>query len=151
MKPVVKDFIEQNVDLIDDNDFVALFEKADKRLSNDQIADLQEIFNEVDVDATSICWNIFETNVKTYVGYELASPYNTSSNSWARLDYMLDGISTVGFSWQEAKEHVLNNQQKLGLECRKLEPQYGWEGAGDYAFQWFNEKEFDKEFGDQYD
>ena len=151
MKPVVKDFIEQNVDLLDENDFVALFEKADSRLSNDQIADLQEIFNEIGVDATSICWDIFETNVKTYVGYESTLSYNTRSNSWARLDYMLDGISTVGFSWQEAKDYVLTHQEKLGLECRELEPQYGWQGAGDYAFQWFDENEFDEEFGDQYD
>ena len=151
MKPVVKDFIEQNVDLIDDNNFVALFEKADNRLSQDQCSDLMDIFNNIGVDATSICWNIFETNVKTYVGYELASPYRTSSNSWARLDYMLVGISTVGFTWQEAKHYVLTNQGKLGLDCRELEPQYGWQGVGDYAFQWFNEEEFDKEFADDYD
>ena len=146
MKPVVKDFIEQNVDLIDDENFVALFEKADTRLSQDQCAELMDIFNDIGVDATSICWNIFETNVKTYVGYESAAPYGDKSKSWARLDYMLDGISTVGFSWQEAKDYVLTHQDKLGLECRKLEPQYGWQGAGDYAFQWFDEKAFDEEY-----
>ena len=150
MKPVVKDFIEQNVDLIDDNNFVALFEKADKQLSQDQCAELMDIFNDIGVEATSICWKIFEQNVKTYIKDELNNPYNTSSNDWARLDYMLEGISSVGFSWQEAKEYVLTNQEKLGLKCRKLEPQYGWQGSGDYAFQWFNKKAFDKEFADDY-
>lgn len=150
MKPVVKDFIEQNVELLDNNNFVALFEKADKRLSNDQIAELREIFNEIGVDATSICWTIFEQNVKTYIDGELNYPFQTSSNSWARLDYMLDGISLAGFSWQGAKEYVLTYQEKLGLNCRELGPQYGWHGAGDYAFQWFDEKAFDKEFADDY-
>ena len=150
MKPVVKDFIEQNIYLIDDNDFVALFEKADIRLSQDQCAELMDIFNDIGVDATSICWKIFEQNVKTYIDEELSNPYNTSSNSWARLDYMLDGISSVGFSWHEAKDYVLTHQEKLGLKCRKLEPGYGWQGSGDYAFQWFNEAAFDKEFADDY-
>ena len=150
MKPVVKDFIEQNVDLIDDSNFVALFEKADKRLSQDQCAELMDIFNDIGVEATSICWKIFEQNVKTYIDDELNNPYHTKSNSWARLDYMLDGISSVGFTWQEAKEHVLTNQEKLGLKCRKLEPEYGWQGVGDYAFQWFDEEGFDKEFSDDY-
>ena len=150
MKPVVKDFIEQNVDLIDDNNFVALFEKADYRLSQDQCAELMDIFNDIGVNATSICWKIFEQNVKTYVNEELNNPYNTRSNAWARLDYMLEGISSVGFSWREAKDYVLTHQEKLGLKCRELKPQYGWQGSGDYAFQWFNEEAFDEEFADDY-
>lgn len=149
MKLSVKEFIEQNVDLIDANDFVAFFENADTQLSQDECADLMDIFNDIGVDATAICWKIFEQNVATFIDEELNNLYKTRSNDWARVDYMLDGISSVGFSWQEAKDYVLTNQEKLGLRCRELESQYGWQGFGDYAFQWFNEKEFEKEYLDE--
>ena len=146
MKLVVKDFIEQNVELLDANDFVKLFEKANTKLSNDQIAELQQIFIAIDIDAVSLCWNIFEQEIHAFIEDNKHDPFRDESNSCARLDYMLDAISLVGFSWQEAKHYVLTNQNKLNLQCYKLEPQYGWQGAGDYAFQWFDERAFDEEY-----
>jgi hypothetical protein len=33
-----------------------------------------------------------------------------------------------------------------GTTVRKLAPEYSWMGSGDYAFEWFNLAEFDKEY-----
>ena len=145
----VKELIETHINLIDDNNFESLFQLAvDSVLNTAEISELSEILEHIGVDTEAVRWEVFDNAVIEYINYYIGLPgyLKDKSNSWARVDYMLDEITNVGFGWHAAKQHVLNNSAKYGTTITKLSPEYGWQGAGDYAFDWFNSVEFDKEY-----
>lgn len=148
MKPKVKKFIETYIDAIEDNSIEFVFVQAAVELSTDEIFELSEILESINIPTKEIRWKVFDHFVLDYIDDNLQMPHyqKDHSNSWARVDYMLDGISNLGFGWKAAKEHIIANSDTYGTTIRKLAPEYGWQGAGDYAFEWFNSAEFDKEY-----
>lgn len=144
----VKKFIENNIDLINNTQIYDVFKLACEDLSTNEIHELSEVLSTIDIETETIRWRVFEDIVKEYIKDNLNAPNfaKDKSNSWARLDYMMDGISNVGFGWVQAKQYVLEHAKQLGLHIRPLAAQYGWQGTGDYAFQWFDEDAFDKEY-----
>lgn len=148
MNSNVKSFIEENIDLINNNMFKDVFYRAGRILTNREIRILSEIFNDINIDTTSVRWEVVSDGVKQYITDNLNAPRfaRDRSNSWARLDYMIEELYQVGFTEQQVKDFILQNESKLGLKLRKLSPEYGWLGDGDYAFQWFDETAFDKEY-----
>ena len=147
MNTNVKTFIENNVDMIED-DLVEFFIQASYILRTYELSILSDMLQMAGIDAQSAQHKLLETLVKNYIEDNLNAPSyaKDNSNSWARIDYMLDNIGTIGLGWQEAKQYIIDHERDIGLRCRKLAPEYGWQGAGDYAFQWFDEKAFDKEY-----
>lgn len=148
MKPKVKQFIESYIEAIEDNSLEFVFKQAAAELSTDEISDLSEVLEEVNIPTEEVRWKVFDQGVIDYIQDNLAAPswQKDNSNSWARVNYMLEEISNLGFGWHDAKEHVIANGTKYGTVIRKLAPEYGWEGAGDYAFEWFNSAEYAKEY-----
>ena len=148
MKPKVKKFIETFIEAIEENSLEFVFKQAAAELSTDQLFELSEALESINIPTEEVRWKVFDQSVIDYIQYNLAAPswQKDRSNSWARVDYMLDGISNLGFGWLDAKEHIIANSNKYGTTIRKLAPEYGWQGAGDYAFEWFDSVEFDKEY-----
>lgn len=148
MKPKVKQFIETYIEAIEENSLEFVFTQAAADLSTDEIYELSEVLEGINIPTEEVRWKVFDQGVIDYIQYHLSIPsyMKDRSNSWARVDYMLDGISDLGFGWLNAKAHVLSNGNKYGTTIRKLAPEYGWQGSGDYAFEWFNSAEFDKEY-----
>ena len=148
MKPKVKQFIETYIEAIEENSLEFVFTQAAAELSTDEIYELSEVLEGINIPTEEVRWKVFDQGVIDYIQYNLSRPsyMKDRSNSWARVDYMLDGISDLGFGWLNAKAHVMSNGNKYGTTVRKLAPEYGWQGSGDYAFDWFNSAEFDKEY-----
>ena len=148
MKPKVKQFIETYIEAIEDNSLEFVFKQASAELSTDELAELSEVLEGINIPTEEVRWKVFDQGVVDYIQGNLTAPswQKDKSNSWARVDYMLEGISDLGFGWLNAKAHVLSNADKYGTTIRKLAPEYGWTGSGDYAFEWFNSVEFDKEY-----
>lgn len=148
MKPKVKQFIETYIDAIEDNSLEFVFTQAAAELSTDELYELSEVLEDIDIPTEEVRWKVFDQGVVDYIQSRLAAPswQKDNSNSWARVDYMLEEISDLGFGWQDAKDHVIANETTYGTTIRKLAPEYGWMGEGDYAFEWFNSVKFDKEY-----
>lgn len=148
MKPRVKKFIETYIDAIEENSLEFVFTQAAAELSTDELYELSEVLESINMPTEEVRWKVFDQIVIDYIQDNLAAPswQKDRSNSWARVDYMLDGISDLGFGWKDAKAHVIANGNRYGTIIRKLAPEYGWMGDGDYAFEWFNSAEFDKEY-----
>ncbi len=144
-----KEFIESHATLINENKFYALFKAAVKGLLTREINELACIIEEAlsvpDLDACR--WQVFESEVHEYIDYyqKLPSYMKNKSNDWSRLDYMLDEISNIGFGQIDAKNYVIQNGKRMGLNILPLEPEYGWLGSGDYDLGWFNKSEYKKE------
>ena len=148
MKPKVKQFIETYIEAIEDNSLEFVFKQAAAELSTDELFELSEVLGGINIPTDEARWKVFDDSVVDYIQGRLAAPswQKDTSNSWARVDYMLEEISDLGFGWQTAKAHVITNGDKYGTTVRKLAPEYGWMGDGDYAFKWFDSAEFDKEY-----
>ena len=148
MKPKVKQFIETYIEAIEDNSLEFVFKQAAADLSTDELAELSEVLEGINIPTEEVRWKVFDQGVVDFIQSNLAMPsyQKDKSNSWARVDYMLYRVSDLGFGWQDAKAHVIANGDKYGTTIRKLAPEYGWQGSGDYAFVWFNSVEFDKEY-----
>ena len=148
MKPKVKQFIETYIEAIEDNSLEFVFKQAAAELSTDELFELSEVLEGINIPTEEVRWKVFDQGVVDFIQNNLAMPsyLKDKSNSWARVDYMLYGVSDLGFGWQDAKSHVISNGDKYGTTIRKLAPEYGWEGAGDYAFEWFDSVEFAKEY-----
>jgi hypothetical protein len=146
-----KEFIESHKNLINQNKFYDLFKAAAKDTTlvthelNELAFVLEEALGVTDLD--SIRWQVFESEVKDYIDYyqNLPSYMRNKSNDWSRLDYMLDEISNIGFGAIDAKNYVIKNGKRMGLNILQLDPEYGWEGAGDYDLGWFDPVEFEEE------
>ena len=148
MKPKVKQFIETYIEAIEDNSLEFVFKQAAAELSTDELFELAEVLEGINIPTEEVRWKVFDQGVVDYIESFLAAPswQKDRSNSWARVDYMLETISDLGFGWRAARAHVIVNGNKYGTTVRKLAPEYGWMGDGDYAFEWFNSVEFDKEY-----
>ena len=151
MRPEVKQFIETYIKSIEQDDLEFVFTQAADKLSNDDISELSKILESVDIPTEEVRWKVYDQRIVQYIQDYLAAPSWTKdkSNSWARVDYAVAEIATnLGFGQQRAKQHVIANGSKYGTTVRKLAPEYGWQGSGDYAFDWFNSIEFEKEYLD---
>ena len=148
MKQNVKQFIETYIDAIQENSIEFVFKQAAAELSTDELFELSEMLERINIPTEEVRWKVFDQGVVDYIQGFLDGPswQRDKSNSWARVDYMLEEISDLGFGRLNAKVHVLSNGNKYGTTIRKLAPEYGWQGSGDYAFEWFNSVEFDKEY-----
>ena len=148
MKPEVKQFIETYIEAIEENCLEFVFKQAAAELSTDELFELSEVLEGINIPTEEVRWKVFDQGVVDYIQHYLNMPsyMKNKSNSWARVDVMLDQISNLGFGWQDAKAHVIANVDKYGTTVHELAPEYGWEGAGDYAFDWFDSEEFDKEY-----
>lgn len=148
MNPHVKRFIETYIEAIEDNSLEFVFRQAAAELSTHELDQLATILEHIGVPTEDVRWSVFDYLVVDYIQRNIAAPswQKDRSNSWARVDYMLEEISNLGFGWPAAKAHVISNGKKYGTVVRKLAPEYGWQGDGDYAFDWFNSAEFDKEY-----
>lgn len=145
--PQTKAFIKLNADLIRLGDWNALYELVPKYLNNGQTVQLTNILEEsLNMSMKQAQQASLKQEIINYIYEHKHSIYDDKSHSWARLDYMLDGIHLLGFSWEYVKSFVLATQKELGLVCTKLPPEYGWQGTNDYAFQWFNRDEYRKEY-----
>ena len=144
----VKQFVEQNIQLIDDANLYKLFMLAEKAIpETHNMAELADMLETIGLNTEYIRWSIFDQSVQNYIKYYLTlTPPIDKSNSWARVDYMLEEISDMGFGWQAAKEHVINNGNTYSTTVKPLDPEYGWQGSGDYAFKWFDKIAFEKEY-----
>lgn len=147
MKPKVKQFIETYIEVIEDNNLEFVFKQAAADLSPAELSELSVILENIGIPTVEARWKVFDQGVVDYIQGYLDAPswQKNKSNSWARVDYMLEEISDLGFGWHDAKEHVIANGDKYGTTIHKLAPEHGWTGDGDYAFEWFNSVEFDKE------
>lgn len=148
MKPVVKDFIEANIDLIDNSNIELLLDKA---LDTNPyiVGELGSILDTIDIDTTNIRWNLLYKLIIKYIDDNKDLPdyqKGDSCDSWARVDYMLLEIPDLGFNHKEIKDRLSRLPKSDKAYAYPLEPEYGWYGSGDYAFSWFNKSGFDKEY-----
>lgn len=148
MNDSTKAFIEANIDLIEDNELETLFHVAVQELRHSALCDLIDALELVGIETEGTRHQLLADAVTNYVTDNLNAPAfaRDDSTGWARLDYMLDGIELFGFAWPDAKQWILDNPKRVGLVLTALEPEYGWQGVGDYAFQWFNKKKFENEY-----
>ncbi len=153
MTPAVKQFIEDNIELIDREQWTTVMKLAcDGRNSTNLIPSdllqLIEILNKIDIDTTQIRWSLFEKALLDQIEYELF--YNTQSdsqsNAWSRIDMMVLRIGYFGFNLNEITGYLLKHQDRLGLNLKPLPPKYSVSGTkGTYDLGWFNAKAFEKE------
>ena len=145
--PQTKAFIKIHQDLILNGEWIKLYDLAVKNLNNGQTIQLTNILEKsLNTSMSGARQQILKQVITDYIYDNKHSVYDDRSHSWARVDYMLDGIHLVGFSWEYVKAFVLANQKDLGLVCTKLPEEFGWQGTNDYAFQWFNKDEYRKEY-----
>lgn len=149
MTQITLDFINRYKDFLEENDLYSFFRiAAEKIIETHLMQDLSNTLEKAGIDTTTVRWEVFDSQVNDYIAENLNQPswVGDKSNSWARVCYMMDEISDMGFGYHPAIEHVKTNSDKYSTTVRPLAPEYGWEGEGDYAFEWFNEQAFDKEY-----
>lgn len=138
----VKEFVEQNIHLIESNNLEELFFEADY-LYNDELIELVNILEDVGFDTEPARWKNFNRYFVNLIrSYRTTKHFSDEANSWSRLDYLLEEVPLMGFSIKEVKNYVLDHKDSLGVKCTPLPPEYGWFGSGDYDLGWLNKPEY---------
>lgn len=127
----VKDFIEDNISLIDNGDYEELFREAYGGmlpLENNEVAELVIMLNSVGVDTL---------NVRKELLYELIADLIADSVPPADSKYrcylfgllLKDTNNLYGFSLDESKQFVLDNALNLGITLVKINksPYYSYD------------------------
>lgn len=156
ISPKISEFIEKNIELIDNNDWKML---AVQGVAYNLVpVNWLELFNimkkVLSVDEDKIMeakWAAFDTiflgEIITLKDQAKDDPFERKANSWSRLDYVLEGMGyPFDLEHKDIVNHLLNPeiQKSLNLKMRPLSAEYGWYGEGDYDLGWFNETYFDK-------
>lgn len=145
----VEQFIENNIDLIDEESWLTLFYAAYRELKNRDVEELALILLDIGVDTKEARLQVLADNI---VG-ELNS-FNAlnddPSNSWARLQYVLGATGRLGLTYQDIVDYLYKHEKLLNLNIHKItEPDYCWEMVPDYDLLGkFNKEKFDKLYQD---
>lgn len=125
----LKEFIEHNIDLVDNSDWKKLFIEAyDDALTTAEVLELHNILFEADiVDSTLIRNELLFEHIKSNLDFvrdkykfNAADPNNmTVADTYAAQFLRVYLNNTFGFPEREALEFMRDNQQALGIT---LEP-----------------------------
>ena len=156
ISPKISEFIEKNIELIDNNDWKMLaVQGVAYNLLPINWLELFNIMNKVlSVDEDKIMeakWAAFDMMFLgeiIHLGNQAKNdPFERRANSWSRLDYILEGMGyPFDLEHKDIVDHLLKPeiQKSLNIKMRPLSADYGWYGEGDYDLGWFNETYFDK-------
>ena len=129
---IVQKFIENNIDLIDEESWLTLFYAAYRELNSRDVETLTLILLDIGADTKEARLQVLADNI---VG-ELNS-FNAlnddPSNSWARLQYVLGATGRLGLTYQDIVNYLYKHEKLLNLNIHKItEPEYCWEMVPDY-------------------
>ena len=151
-KPI-KHFIDEYGYLLNDpSQYIELTRIANEVLYNKDLINLFIILEDIGVDLTDYRWEIFDNTFMKELNYlKLSNKLTDPSDSWSRLQYMLGDVGYQGFTYKEIVDHLKKVKDILGIKMEPLEPEYGWEGPGDYNLGWFNREKFREEYPEDFD
>ena len=151
-------FIEDNIHLIDDNDWVELLRRNTLILKEDdqKLIEIIRMLSGADNDTIKeYRLKAVAKNLKLDVDYFLSQPKKTrllddSSEGWSRLSWLLMGINTADLKDKEIIDYLLKHKNEYGFVMRKLDPIYSYIDTGnspDYDVAGvFDEEAFDAEY-----
>ena len=156
ISPKISEFIEKNIELIDNNDWKMLaVQGVAYNLLPVNWLELFNIMKKVlsvsDDKIMEAKWAAFDMMFLgeiIHLGNQAKNdPFERKANAWSRLDYVLEGM---GYPFDLEHKDIVNHllkpeiQKSLNIKMRPLSADYGWYGEGDYDLGWFNEMYFDK-------
>lgn len=155
ISPKISEFIEKNIELIDNNDWKML---AVQGVAYNLIPiNWLELFNIMKkvlsvsedkiMEAKWAAFDMMFLGEIIHLGNQAKNdPFERRANSWSRLDYVLEGM---GYPFDLEHKDIVNHllkpeiQKSLKIKMRPLSAEYGWYGEGDYDLGWFSEEYFD--------
>ena len=144
ISPKISEFIEKNIELIDNNDWKML---AVQGVAYNLIPiNWLELFNimkkVLSVDEDKIMeakWAAFDMMFLgeiIHLGNQAKNdPFERRANSWSRLDYVLEGMGyPFDLEHKDILDHLLKPeiQKSLNIKMRPLSAEYGWYCDLDY-------------------
>ena len=149
----VKNFIKDYSELINDpNQYKELVRVANESLYNNDLVILFFMLKGIGINLDDYRWEIFDnTFLKGLISLKQTMKYIDPSKSWSRLQYILEDTEYQGFAYEEIVAHLIKVKSILNIKMEPLEPEYGWEGPGDYNLGWFDKEEFRKEHPEDFD
>ena len=151
-------FIEENIHLIDDSNWVEELRRSTLILKEDnqKLIEIIKMLSGADNDAIKeYRLKAMAENLKLDVDYFLSQPKKTRliddpSEGWSRLSWLLMDINTLGLKDKEIIDYLLKHKNKYGFAMRKLGTIYNYADIGnspDYDVAGvFDEEAFDKEY-----
>ena len=141
------DFIDDNIEDIDDGKWSAVFQDAWEMMSKENVTNLLSMLHDIGIDAEEITWGIIEGYVLYRVAYELDnSAFSDMAESWSRLNWMISAIPEYyGKHHEEIKQHILDNAKELNLNIKPLDDKYSWDGSKEYDLGWFKPEYFEEQ------
>lgn len=149
MTNTVKKFIEDNIDLIDDNrwqDLFSILYRNHNTFSAVEERELIDAFIDADVgDREELQWISIEQEILARIEFELNDKWDTA-RTWSRFWWIYDCIQTFGIPGEVIAQHLIDNKERLGLKMTPLESKYGWYATADWDLGWFDKEKFAKEY-----
>ena len=133
------DFIDDNIEDIDDGKWSAVFQDAWEMMNQENITKLLSMLYDIGMDEEEITWGIIEGYILYRVAYELDnSAFGDMAESWSRLNWMISSMPAYyGKTHEEIKQHILDNAKELNLNIKLLDDKYSWDGSQEYDLGWF--------------
>lgn len=143
MNRSTKTFIEQNVQLIDKEDYSELFRAAHMQ-PFPVFFEVDDVLKELGVDTNKYKLEAMFTFISEMCNMYLQHPeLGDASNSWSRLRYQLDNVGYMGMDSDVIVEYYKQNHDKFGLKFKPLDIEYSWDGDTEYDLGWFIPSKFE--------
>lgn len=141
MRDSVKNFIEENISLIDKNELVTFLEKADERFTPTNMEELISVLRSSGIDIEEPALYLISDNILTYCYDNLHRRSNSevSYRWWSRLLTALKMIPSYGISSDEIAQFIRNHAFfSKNMKIRPLDMKHSTTpGKQDYDLGWF--------------
>ena len=121
MYNTAKMFIEENIDLIENEYWKSFWEKAVVAFPNGMIVmKIAEILSEADIDTSHIRFICLDE----YINAALKTPFPKSSSKGLAISNFIDRIPLnrrFGFNIKEIQNYIIENKEKFNLEVETIQ------------------------------
>ena len=147
MNKRIVSFIDENLEDIDNENWTDLFHTAWEELDKVKVNELITILSDIDIDYDVLVWASIEGQLLNRIAYELDnSAFNDMAESWSRLNWILNAMETFYHkTWDQVKQHILDNAAKLNLNIKPLDVEYSWDGSQEYDLGWFKPEYYEEQ------
>lgn len=140
-------FIEDHIDLIDDEKWTELFKAAFDKLEETKVPDIVSMLKVIGISEDTLYWGSIEGEILSKIQFELDHNYfnQDRANSWSRVRWMLYGIYTYNYSHDQIVQHLIDNKDRLNLKMTPLDSEYSYDGSDEYDLGWFKPQYYNPE------
>lgn len=143
----LKDFIDDNIEDIDDGKWAEVFQDAWEMMNQENVTKLLSMLFDIGIDKDEITWGIIDGYILYRVAFELDNTaFSDRAESWSRLNWMISAIPAYyGKTHEEIKQHIIKNATKLNLNIKPLDIEYSWDGSQEYDLGWFKPEYYEEQ------